>query len=175
MRTLKRYVGREVLLATLLIFAALLMLFAFFDLIHELGDVGRGGYTISAALLYVALHVPGRLYELFPVAALIGTLFAIAQLVANSEYTVMRASGMSLVQLGFLGGTTLLAQSVLEELQAVADSSDPARRARDTTPMLRIESPPSSKKLSWAPTCSTPSTSAQIPASVASASVRGAT
>ena len=34
MRTLKRYIGKEVLLATLLIFAALLMLFAFFDLIH---------------------------------------------------------------------------------------------------------------------------------------------
>jgi lipopolysaccharide export system permease protein len=101
MRTLKRYIGREVLLATLLIFAALLMLFAFFDLIHELGDVGRGDYTISAALLYVALHLPSRLYELFPVAALIGTLFAIAQLVGNSEYTVMRASGMSLVQLGW--------------------------------------------------------------------------
>jgi lipopolysaccharide export system permease protein len=100
-RTLKRYIGREVLLATLLIFAALLMLFAFFDLIHELGDVGRGDYTISAALLYVALHLPSRLYELFPVAALIGTLFAIAQLVGNSEYTVMRASGMSLVQLGW--------------------------------------------------------------------------
>ena len=101
MRTLKRYIGREVLLATLLIFVGLLTLFAFFDLIHELGDVGRGGYTISAALLYVALHLPGRLYELFPVAALIGTLFAIAQLVANSEYTVMRASGMSLLQLGW--------------------------------------------------------------------------
>jgi lipopolysaccharide export system permease protein len=49
----------------------------------------------------VALHLPSRLYELFPVAALIGTLFAIAQLVGNSEYTVMRASGMSLVQLGW--------------------------------------------------------------------------
>ncbi len=101
MRTLKRYIGKEVLLATLLIFAALLMLFAFFDLIHELGDVGRGEYTLGGALLFVALHLPSRLYELFPVAALIGTLFAIAQLVANSEYTVMRASGMSLVQVGW--------------------------------------------------------------------------
>src|SRR5882672_10658618 len=99
MRTLKRYIGKEVLLATLLIFAALLMLFAFFDLIHELGDVGRGEYTLGGALLFVALHLPSRLYQLFPVAALIGTLFAIAQFVANSEYTVMRASGMSLVQL----------------------------------------------------------------------------
>ena len=98
MKTLQRYIGRDVLFATLLIFGALLALFAFFDLIHELGDVGRGDYTISRALLYVTLHLPSRLYELFPVAALIGTLFAIAQLVANSEYTVMRASGMSLAR-----------------------------------------------------------------------------
>ena len=98
MKTLQSYIGRDVLLAILLIFGALLMLFAFFDLIHELGDVGRNGYTISAALLFVVLNLPARLYELFPVAALIGTLFALAQLVANSEYTVMRASGMSLAQ-----------------------------------------------------------------------------
>jgi lipopolysaccharide export system permease protein len=98
MKTLQRYIGRDVLAATLLIFAALIMLFAFFDLIHELGDVGRNGYTMSAALLFVTLNIPSRLYELFPVAALIGTLFGIAQLVANSEYTVMRASGMSLAQ-----------------------------------------------------------------------------
>src|SRR5216110_2247418 len=101
MRTLKRYIGREVLLATLLIFAALVMLFAFFDLIHELGSVGRGGYTISAALLFVGLQLPSRMYELFPVATLIGTLFALAQLVASSEYTVMRASGASLLQVGW--------------------------------------------------------------------------
>ena len=99
MRTLQRYVGRDVLLATLLIFIALLALFAFFDMIHELGDVGRGDYTISRALLFVTLNLPSRLYELFPIAALIGTLFAVAQLVANSEYTVMRASGMSLAQM----------------------------------------------------------------------------
>ena len=66
MKTLTRYIGREVLAAILLIFSALVMLFAFFDLIHELGDVGRGGYTISAALLFVALQLPSRMYELFP-------------------------------------------------------------------------------------------------------------
>ncbi len=98
MKILTRYIGREVLAAVLLIFAALVALFAFFDLIHELGDVGRGNYTIAAAALYVALQLPSRMYELFPVAALIGTLFAMSQLVANSEYTVMRASGASLLQ-----------------------------------------------------------------------------
>ncbi len=101
MKTLTRYIGREVLASILLIFSALVMLFAFFDLIHELGDVGRGGYTITAALLFVALQLPARMYELFPVATLIGTLFGLAQLVSSSEYTVMRASGASLLQVGW--------------------------------------------------------------------------
>ena len=99
MKTLNRYVGREVLYATALIFVALLMLFAFFDLIHELGNVGRDGYPPGRALLFVGLSLPGHVYELMPTAALIGTLFAIAQLVGNSEYTVMRASGASLTQI----------------------------------------------------------------------------
>lgn len=98
MTTLTRYIGREVLAAILLIFGALVMLFAFFDLIHELGDVGKASYGISSAFLFVALHMPSRMYELFPVAALIGTLFAMSQFVASSEYTVMRASGASLLQ-----------------------------------------------------------------------------
>jgi len=101
MKTLTRYIGREVLTSILLIFSALVALFAFFDLIHELGDVGRGGYTITTALLFVALQLPSRMYELFPVATLIGTLFALAQLVSSSEYTVMRVSGASLLQVGW--------------------------------------------------------------------------
>lgn len=101
MRTLTRYLGREVLGATMIIFFALLSLFAFFDIINELGDVGKGNYGIVNALLFVALHLPARAYELFPVSALIGTLFAISQLVGNSEYTVMRVSGASLLQVGW--------------------------------------------------------------------------
>jgi len=99
MKTLNRYVGREVLYATALIFVALLMLFAFFALVHGLGNVGRDGYPPGRALLFVGLSLPGHVYELMPTAALIGTLFAIAQLVGNSEYTVMRASGASLTQI----------------------------------------------------------------------------
>ena len=95
MKTLRRYITRQVLAATALVFAALLMLFAFFDLIQELGDLGKGRYSLWLALLKVTLSMPGHAYELFPVAALLGTLFALAQLVANSEYTVMRVSGVS--------------------------------------------------------------------------------
>jgi lipopolysaccharide export system permease protein len=94
-RTLRRYITRQVFGATALVFMALLMLFAFFDLIQELADVGKGSNWVMLALIKVALATPGHVYELFPIAALLGTLFALAQLVANSEYTVMRVAGVS--------------------------------------------------------------------------------
>jgi lipopolysaccharide export system permease protein len=95
MKTLRRYVTRQVFDATALVFASLLMLFAFFDLIQEMADVGKGRNGLALALLKVALAMPGHVYELFPIAALLGTLFALAQLVASSEYTVMRVAGVS--------------------------------------------------------------------------------
>jgi len=76
------------------------VLFAFFDLIRELGDLSSG-YFFRRALFYVLLGLPTHIYEVFPIAALIGTLFALAQLVGNSEYTVMRSSGASLPQIGW--------------------------------------------------------------------------
>lgn len=99
MRTLRSYVAREVAMATLLVFVALLLLFAFFDLVEQMKDLGRGGYQLRHIVLHVLLSAPNHVYELFPIAALIGTLFALAQLVASSEYTVMRASGVSLARM----------------------------------------------------------------------------
>lgn len=93
--TLRSYLAREIYGATLFVFVGFLGLFAFFDLIHELGDLGKGGYRLQHALLFVALSVPSHVYELFPVAVLIGTLYVLAQLAGNSEFTAMRASGMS--------------------------------------------------------------------------------
>jgi lipopolysaccharide export system permease protein len=95
LKVLNRYLAHEIYSATLLVFSGLLMLFAFFDLIHELGDLGKGEYRLVKILGYVLLSLPGHVYELFPIAALIGTLFALAQLTAHSEFTVMRVSGMS--------------------------------------------------------------------------------
>lgn len=104
MRTLRNYIAREIAVSTLLVFFALLLLFAFFDLVEQMKDLGRGGYQLRHILLHVLLSAPNHVYELFPIAVLIGTLFALAQLVASSEYTVMRASGVSLMRmLGALG------------------------------------------------------------------------
>ncbi len=99
MKTLRNYVAREIAVSTMLVFVALLLLFAFFDLVEQMKDLGRGAYQLRHILLHVLLSAPNHVYELFPIAALIGTLFAVAQLVASSEYTVMRAAGVSLARM----------------------------------------------------------------------------
>ncbi|MDE1942318.1 MAG: LPS export ABC transporter permease LptG [Betaproteobacteria bacterium] len=95
MRLLNRYLAREVLMGTGLVLMALLFLFSFFDLIHELNDLGKGSYQLWQMFVFVALALPGHAYELFPIAALIGTLYGLSTLAAHSEITVMRTSGMS--------------------------------------------------------------------------------
>jgi len=95
MRLLARYLAQQVLVATGFLLLALLVLFAFFDVMEELGSLGRNNYGLGQAAVVVLLSMPGHLYEILPVAALIGTLFALSRLVGNSEYAVMRVSGLS--------------------------------------------------------------------------------
>jgi len=94
-RVFERYLAREIYAATALVLAAFLMLFAFFDLIHEFGDLGKGGYQLHQAIAFVLLTMPGRVYELFPIAVLIGTLYALTLLARHSEITVLRSAGLS--------------------------------------------------------------------------------
>lgn len=107
MKTLGRYVAREVALSTLMVLAGLLMLWVFYDLLAELGSLRA--LNTAQFLILVAATIPSHLYELLPIAALIGTLFALAQLASNSEYGVMRTSGVSVLQMaGVLFGVSLI-------------------------------------------------------------------
>ena len=94
-RILLGYLAREIYAATLMVLLAFLGLFAFFDFVNELPDIGRSGYQAHHALIYVVMLLPTRLYELLPVAVLIGSLYALTTLARHSEITVMRASGLS--------------------------------------------------------------------------------
>ncbi|MRV74233.1 LPS export ABC transporter permease LptG [Duganella sp. FT92W] len=95
MTVLQRYFASSIAQAVAFCLLALLGLAAFFDLTGELPDVGKGGYGIQHAFLYVALLLPERIYRVLPVAALIGTIYTMAQFASSSEFTIMRAAGMS--------------------------------------------------------------------------------
>ncbi len=102
MKTIRRLVYGEVLGAIALVALGFLTLFLFFDLVDELQYLGKGSgleaaaniYQIRHALLYVLLLVPNHLYELLPISVLIGTIIVMARLAQNSEYTILRTSGL---------------------------------------------------------------------------------
>jgi lipopolysaccharide export system permease protein len=95
LKVYERYLAREIYSGTALVLVAFLMLFSFFDLVHELKEVGKNGYQLQHAVGFVLLTLPGRIYELLPIAVLIGSLYALTTLARHSEITVLRTSGLS--------------------------------------------------------------------------------
>ena len=122
MAVLFRYLAREIYGATAMVLVAFLGLFMFFDFINELEDVGTASYQLPQAIVYVLLILPGRAYELLPVAVLIGSLYALTTLARHSEITVMRASGLStgrmLRALGLIGSAFVVLTFLLGEYVA---------------------------------------------------------
>ncbi len=97
MKTIRRLLYGEVVLAVVLVTLGFVTLFYFFDFVEELQAVGKykaTGYTVAQALLYVALTLPSHLYELLPITVLIGTIFVMARLAQSSEFTILRTSGL---------------------------------------------------------------------------------
>lgn len=90
-----RYLAVAVLRNTAIALLVLVALSAFFSLIGEVGDIGRGQYGILEALQYLFYSLPRRAYELFPPAALLGSLLGLGALASQSELTALRAAGMS--------------------------------------------------------------------------------
>jgi lipopolysaccharide export system permease protein len=93
MRTVRRLLYADIVASVAFVALAFLSLFFFIDFVEELADVGRG-YTALHAALYTALEVPGHLYELMPIAVLIGTIYALSRLAQSSEYTILRTGGL---------------------------------------------------------------------------------
>jgi lipopolysaccharide export system permease protein len=126
-----RYLARQIALGVVFVLFGFLALFAFFDLINELDDLGRGGYRIQHAIAFVALSMPNHVYELMPIAALIGAIYALAQFASHSEFTAMRAAGMgrmmALRAIGLVGAifmvlTALFGEAVAPPAERLAQS-----------------------------------------------------
>jgi lipopolysaccharide export system permease protein len=131
MRTVRRLLYRDIVGSVGFVALAFLSLFFFFDFVNELEDVGSGAYGLPQAVLASLLAVPAHFYELFPIAVLIGTIFSLARMAQNSEYTILRTGGLgpgrALALLSVLAGGFALTNFVVgdyvapwSERQAVA-------------------------------------------------------
>ncbi|MDO7897739.1 LPS export ABC transporter permease LptG [Pseudomonas citrulli] len=92
---LDRYIGSSVFMAILAVLGIILGLATLFAFIDEMSDVSDT-YTLADVASYVLLTAPRRLYDMLPMAALIGCLIGLGSLASNSELTIMRAAGVSI-------------------------------------------------------------------------------
>jgi len=96
MNQLTKYLNKEFFISISMIMFGLIALFSFFDFIQEINDLGKGGYGLIQVINYVLLSIPGHIYEIIPLAVLIGSMYTVGELSQNSEFTVMRSSGLSI-------------------------------------------------------------------------------
>ena len=129
-----RYICRTVLLATGAVFLAFAGLLSVFAIIEEANDQ-RAAYALGEALLYVALTLPRRSYELLPYAAFLGGLVGLGHLASRWELATLRAAGVSALRL-FAGlswaiaGISLVGALVGEWIAPGAEAAAEARKAR---------------------------------------------
>ncbi len=101
MRKIGRYIARTVFAAIALVLLVILSLDLIGGFIDEVADL-RADYDVGEALAYIALTMPGRIYEYIPYASLIGCLAGLGLLASSSELVVMRAAGVSVVRITWL-------------------------------------------------------------------------
>jgi len=95
MKILDRYIALTLIKTTLLALFSLVLLFSFFSLVDQLDSTGRGNYGVWQALYYVFLTIPRLSSELFPIAAVIGSMTTLGMFARHSELAVLRTSGIS--------------------------------------------------------------------------------
>ncbi len=94
MKTVRRLLYADIVSSVIFVALAFLSLFFFIDFVDELADVGKG-YTALHAALHSVLKLPGHLYELSPIAVLIGSIYALSRLAQSSEFTILRTGGLA--------------------------------------------------------------------------------
>ena len=130
MKTVRRLLYAEILGSVAFVMVAFLALFYFIDFVTDLAQFGRGAYRIQHAALYCLLELPGYLYELLPIAVLIGTIYAMARLAQSSEFTILRTAGLGPGRaLGFLASLGLLFGAIAF---VIGDYVAPEAEARGT-------------------------------------------
>ena len=101
MHILNRYIGFHVIWSTAVVVFVLIGIESFMEFVGQLSDIGVGNYGVLHAFLFVPLQLPTDLYELFPMAGFLGSLIGLGRLASTSQLIVMRAAGVSIVQIAW--------------------------------------------------------------------------
>lgn len=94
-----RYLSRQLFASTLAVAFVLVLVLVFGRFIKYLGDAAEGRIQAEALFSLLAFRLPGFLELILPMALFMGVLLSFGRMYVDSEMTVLRASGVSNVQL----------------------------------------------------------------------------
>ncbi|QRN41526.1 MAG: LPS export ABC transporter permease LptG [Neisseriaceae bacterium] len=96
MNKLSRYLFSNLFQAVLSSLLVLVVLYGLFDTLFKGGDFIKESKYFFMTLQYMFIRIPVYVYQIAPIAVLIGAIIALTRLVRNNEYVVILTSGVSL-------------------------------------------------------------------------------
>ena len=78
MRLLDLYLGRTILNQVLLVMSVLAGIFMFVTFVDQISYLGTGRYGLWDAMWFVLLSTPRIIYEVFPMAVLLGAILGLS-------------------------------------------------------------------------------------------------
>ncbi len=96
MRIYRRYIGKQVIQAICFVLLLFLAIESFIELAQQLQDVGKGDYAMRHVAAVVPLMLVSKVYQLFPMAALVGSLVGLGRLASRNELLAMHTVGVSI-------------------------------------------------------------------------------
>lgn len=114
MLKIDQYTLKTSLFFTLLCLLLLMIIETFFTFLNELQDLDET-YQLGEMLLFLLYDMPSRIYRIFPMALLLGTLLGLGQLASNNELTAIRTAGFSKVRTlrGAIFTTVILSTAIV--------------------------------------------------------------
>lgn len=90
---------QTVLQSIFMILISLLALQVFILFVNQMGDLGKGNYHFAQAMQFVFLRLPYELSICFPVICLMGCLVGLSVLANHGELVILRANGLSILNI----------------------------------------------------------------------------
>lgn len=133
MKIYRQYIGKQIIVSILMVLLILLAIESFIELAQQLKDVGKGDFTLRLVGLVVPLMLLSKVYQLFPMAALIGSIIGLGRLASRHELIVMHSAGLSAWQIT----TSVLLSAILLTFLVVLPGESLAPYAFDVASTIK--------------------------------------
>ena len=102
MKIRDRYIAKTLLSYTIIVLVVWISIYSFFNFLEELSDVGKEGYTILSAFIYIIFQLPEVAYKQASPIILLGCILGMGHLATTGQLLIFRVSGASILKITVL-------------------------------------------------------------------------